>query len=133
LQTGYYTVVVSDPNGCKNSFTVYVLISGINEVMTGANISIYPNPVTDDLMVEFSYANLVSNETGNGWLNGLGRDEITLSIVNTLGQKIFSVEEKISFADWKKQIDVSSIAPGIYFLEINSNHFSVVRKIVIER
>ncbi|HYV95567.1 MAG TPA: kelch repeat-containing protein [Chitinophagales bacterium] len=106
LQTGYYTVVVGDSNSCKNSFTVYVLISGINEVMTDANISIYPNPATDGLMVE--------------WLNGFAGDEITLTIVNTLGQEIFSTQEFrfIGTADWKKEIDLRNAPSGVYFIEI---------------
>src|SRR6185295_14487631 len=43
LQTGFYTVMVGDSNGCVNSATTYVLISGVDEV-DNAGISIYPNP-----------------------------------------------------------------------------------------
>ncbi|HYV92188.1 MAG TPA: T9SS type A sorting domain-containing protein [Chitinophagales bacterium] len=127
LQTGYYTVVIGDSNGCKNSLTQYVLISGINDVIGDANISVYPNPSYGNLIVELS--------------NGLMAGEVSIDLVNTLGQKVFSSESRyIGTASYsegahscKKEIDANSIAPGVYFLEINSNHFSVMRKIVIER
>src|SRR6185436_12468050 len=41
LQTGYYTVVIGDSNGCKNSTTVYVLISGVDEMNSDVNLFIY--------------------------------------------------------------------------------------------
>ena len=82
LQTGYYTVIVGDSNGCKNSFTIYVLISGVDDV-DDAGISIYPNPSSGSFMVE--------------WLNGFMADEVSIDVVNTLGQKVFSSQEKISY------------------------------------
>ncbi|HYV94308.1 MAG TPA: kelch repeat-containing protein [Chitinophagales bacterium] len=119
LQTGYYTVVVSDSNGCKNSATTYVLISGVDDVSGDANISIYPNPATDGLMVE--------------WLNGFVGDEISISIsiMNALGQEIFSCEQQISSGDWKKEIDLHDASSGVYFIEIKSPNIFLKKKIMI--
>src|SRR5206468_367263 len=50
-QTGYYSVIVSDSNGCVNSLTVYVIISGIEEVYT-KDILIFPNPSTGKFIVQ---------------------------------------------------------------------------------
>ncbi|HYV94305.1 MAG TPA: kelch repeat-containing protein [Chitinophagales bacterium] len=122
LQTGYYTVVVGDSNSCKNSFTVYVLITGIHDVMSDANISIYPNPATDGLMVE--------------WLNGYAGNEISISILNALGQEIYSSELSRStgtLANWKKEIDLHDAASGVYFIEIKSQNIFLKKKIIITK
>jgi PKD repeat protein len=138
LQTGYYTVVVSDSNGCVNSLTVYILISGINDVITDGSISIYPNPSSGDFIVEFSYANLVSNETENGWLNGLAvgeTDEVSIDVMNTVGQLIFSSIESRSpgTSSFKTEINLSDAASGIYFLRIKTPNTFVYKKIIVEK
>jgi len=121
LQTGYYTVIVGDSNGCVNSFTVYILISGIDEVSGDANVSIYPNPSSGNFIVE--------------WLNGLASGEmvgeVSIQVVNTLGQKIYSSSQKISAADKKMEIDLRDAVPGIYFIEIKTQNEFVRKKILI--
>ncbi|HYV94314.1 MAG TPA: kelch repeat-containing protein [Chitinophagales bacterium] len=117
LQTGYYTVVVGDSNGCKNSATTYVLISGIDDLRGDANISVYPNPSSGNFMVE--------------WLNGLMADEVSIDVVNTLGQNVFSARQKIPSPHWKKQIDLGVAAHGIYFIEIKTENEFVRKKILI--
>ncbi|HYV90614.1 MAG TPA: kelch repeat-containing protein [Chitinophagales bacterium] len=120
LQTGYYTVVVGDEHGCVNSFTVYVLISGIDDVMSDGNISIYPNPSSGNFMVE--------------WLNGLMADQVSIDVVNTLGQIIFSSTESRSIgttSGFQKEIDLSNAASGIYFIEIKTASVFVRKKILI--
>ena len=117
MQTGYYTVVVGDSNSCKNSFTVYILISGINDIVSDANISIYPNPSSGNFIVEL--------------LNGFIAGEISIDVVNVIGQRVFSSTEKISTAHWKKQIDLHDIARGVYFIEIKTENEFMRKKILI--
>ncbi|HYV90593.1 MAG TPA: PKD domain-containing protein [Chitinophagales bacterium] len=133
LQTGYYTVVVSDLNGCINSFTVYVLISGINDLLNDGNISVYPNPSSGDFIVE--------------WLNGLMTNEVSIDVVNTLGQIIFSSAESRSIGSShlsegvsqgvltdhtdKKEIDLNDAARGVYFIVIKTGNEFVRKKILI--
>ncbi|HYV90594.1 MAG TPA: T9SS type A sorting domain-containing protein [Chitinophagales bacterium] len=124
LQTGYYTVVAGDPNGCVNSFTEYVLISGIHDVMSDANISVYPNPSSGSFMVEW----LNPERIGTG---GLMAGEVSIDVVNMLGQKVFSFSEKISSANWTRQFDLSDDTRGIYFIEVKTKNEFVRKKIVI--
>jgi len=139
LQTGYYTVVVGDSNSCKNSTTVYDLISGVDEV-DDASISIYPNPSSGSFTVEL--------------LNGLpqycGTGGISIDVVNVIGQKVFSSSESryignsSTFSEGvhsdKKEIDLSDAAPGIYFVEIKTENeyacpdfFGARKKILIAK
>jgi PKD repeat protein len=73
-QSGTYTVIITDANGCQNSFSTYVLISGIDESNIDAGIYIFPNPVNDELSIQAS--SIQMNEA------------TSISIVNVLGQKV---------------------------------------------
>ncbi|HYV92187.1 MAG TPA: PKD domain-containing protein [Chitinophagales bacterium] len=118
-QSGYYTVIVSDANGCVNSTTQYVLISGVDDGVSDANVSVYPNPSSGTFMVE--------------WLNGLMAGEVSIDVLNTLGQKVFSSSESRSTwtAHYKKEMDLSNIARGIYFIEIKTKYEFWRKKILI--
>ncbi len=123
LQSGLYTVVVGDSTSCKNSFTEYVLISGVDDVMGDGNISISPNPSNGNFTVEF---------TGQ-------TDNVSIDIVNTVGQIIFSSAESRSIGNsrFKKEIDLRNdamhcVATGVYIVEIKTKDVLLRKKIMIE-
>ncbi|HYV90620.1 MAG TPA: PKD domain-containing protein [Chitinophagales bacterium] len=120
-QSGYYTVVVYDSHGCFNYSTVYVLISGVDNPIGGANFFISPNPSNGTFMVE--------------WINGLIAGDISIDVVNAIGQIVFSSSESQSIgsgADWKKEINLGDVASGVYFIEIKTKDISLRKKIVVE-
>ncbi|HYV95598.1 MAG TPA: SBBP repeat-containing protein [Chitinophagales bacterium] len=109
LQTGYYTVVVGDTNGCKNSFTLYVLISGINEAGGDENIYIFPNPASDELTIDKKQ---------------LTADEI--EIKDVAGRNIYLLPFKAKTI----VVDVRGLPSGIYFVMIRSNAGVVLKQFV---
>ena len=79
--------------------------------------SISPNPNTGNFTLDFS----------NSLINGV----LNIEIVNALGEKIFSSLEKISSSTFKKEIDLSGVAHGVYLVEIKANDQVCMKKILI--
>ncbi|MCY7410505.1 MAG: PKD domain-containing protein, partial [Chitinophagales bacterium] len=116
-QTGFYTVVITDENGCVSSTTLYVLITGIENVFGGNEISISPNPSNGNFTIDFGNENILG--------------EVSINLVNAIGQTIFSTQEFIP--SFQKEIQLNNVTDGIYFIEIISNTFSLQKKIIVTR
>jgi len=103
-QSGTYTVIITDANGCKNSFSTYVLISGITDANGDADISIFPNPAGDVLYIQSSSIQL--------------NEATAISIINVLGQNV--LKENVQ---WKNEVllDVKNLPSGIYFVKVEND------------
>jgi len=123
MQTGYYTVVITDANGCVASATVYVDITGIEEEVSDLNISVYPNPSDGNLVLSFSDYNNTSGASG----------QLQLDVVNALGQVVFSSEEKLHTLPFSKSIDLTHLSDGIYFLELKTTKAIAAKKFLISK
>jgi hypothetical protein len=90
---------------------------GINEVNTSnnSNFNVYPNPSTGLLTVNYS-----SKE--NTTLN--------IQLTNLEGQIIYSEQKQLD-GIYNQNLDFSSLAKGIYFLEIITNKETLVKKIIL--
>jgi hypothetical protein len=81
---------------------------GVKQFVGGSNqISIYPNPASTMLHVELKMQN----------------ERAQIQISNTLGQEVISTKEK--------EIDVSSLQEGIYFVQIKTNEGITTQKVII--
>ncbi len=87
-------------------------VSGIN-VVKNIPLSLYPNPAHKSVHLNFStqYSSVV------------------IELFNTLGQ--LCISQKVAKQD-EIEINVSTLKSGIYFLKINSENYSEVKKVVIE-
>ncbi len=88
--------------------------TGINENLEG-NISVYPNPANDLLIVDFgSYKNKISE----------------VSLINMLGSSVFN---KMNLnAGQNVSINVLGFPEGIYFLKISDQTNTITKKIIIQ-
>lgn len=112
-QSGYYTVVVTDVHGCKNSSSVDILMIGIEEA-GDPEILIYPTPSKGNFIVEL--------------MNYQIADEVSLSITNALGQELFFIKE---ISPFKKEIRLNEVANGVYFIEVKSEKIFFRKKVLI--
>jgi hypothetical protein len=84
--------------------------ASVNEQLNIAQVSIYPNPTSKELNIEFP--NVMN---------------CTLQLNDLLGQEIKS--EKINLQ--RVQIDVDDLSDGIYFLKMKSEKGTITKKLII--
>lgn len=87
---------------------------GLRDIENENNISIYPNPANDIISLE---------------INNSNNKDLTLDIYNILGKKVRT--EKIS--NNQNQINVKDLNNGTYILEIKTNEWTKINKLIINR
>ncbi|CAN5232793.1 hypothetical protein BH09BAC5_BH09BAC5_13220 [soil metagenome] len=115
LCVGPHNFCVTDSTGCTvcQLFTVANAV-GIQDHNGVENLSVYPSPATDAILVDQTFANASNTE---------------LSLVNVLGEVIY-VKHYNSITNVHESIDLKSFPPGIYFVRIKTNSGTSVKKFV---
>jgi hypothetical protein len=94
---------------------------GIAELNTATEFSVFPNPASSDLVIQFTLSS---------------SSKIRISILNTIGQTV-GVVTKEHFGEGRKMVTVNlnemNIAPGIYFVNLESNGVRSVKKIIVAK
>jgi hypothetical protein len=116
-QSGFYTVLATDANGCVNSGSKDVEVTGIEE-WNEESLIIYPTLSNGNFYIE--------------WLNSMAGEEIYVQVTNSLGQAVFSSTEHISSSNWKKEMKLGNMPRGIYFVSVTSEEKKVVLKVIFE-
>jgi Zn-dependent metalloprotease/PKD repeat protein len=117
--TGTYTVclTITDAAGCTSTTCreIPVLDLGLNQTTASSGITIYPNPVTNNMKVHFN------SSSSSSWTM-----KLTNVIGETVAEKIMENVQGNSF-EW----NLSSIAPGSYTLIIeNEKGERLMKKII---
>lgn len=110
ISDNYY--YYSSLNGLTPEGTIYRFsrqTSSVQEQLTDDIISFYPNPVVDNISIS---------------VNEKDVNITKIRILNSSGQVV--LKEKYS----GPQIDVSSLVPGAYFLELNTDRGVIVKEMV---
>lgn len=114
-----YHVVVTSQFGCESepSNTIYVVITGIEEVDGNNSLSVYPNPFTDNTKIDFYL------ENGSNY---------KITLCNALGQEVKILSEGISTETGKKSIRLitSDLEQGVYFCKLVSDDRLIIRKMI---
>jgi hypothetical protein len=92
---------------------------GIKEPISKQNLSIYPNPVTSDVTISYSYNKPI---------------QANLAIYDAMGKKILDVTEGNIEIDgvFQKNISLDFLPSGIYWLVLKSNQVNDVIKFIKE-
>jgi PKD repeat protein len=107
MQTGLYTVIVTNEAACVNSASLYVQIVGIDPLLAGSGFIIYPNPNSGSFMIE---------PTGEHVMN-----EVQIDIENALGQTVYSSGAGITTEYGRRSIRMEQAASGNYVVNIRAN------------
>ena len=116
-QTGFYTVTVTDINGCMATSAPTSVTVGIGEYISELDVLIYPNPNTGLFTLE---------------LNTLNSQSLELRIFNMVGQIVYNK----SFSDYSgiftTALDLTAQPPGIYNIQLATDKQVIVRRVVVE-
>jgi len=117
--SGTYTVVLVETKGnCTDTITQSITTTtlGIAEVNGLTGLSLFPNPAKEQLTV-----GIHTDKQLNGY---------TLSVRNILGQSVSSQSIDLSNGENSVTLNVSWLAQGIYFVNVQNGTESVTRKFV---
>ncbi|HLP21679.1 MAG TPA: T9SS type A sorting domain-containing protein, partial [Chitinophagales bacterium] len=113
VEAGNYVVTVTDNNGCTAASGATVLQTSVTSVNGDFAFSIYPNPATNRLTLTINKAD----------------DKTTLEVKNILGQ-VLSAK---NITTTQTHIDVSSLANGVYLLEVKQDGKRYVKQFVVNK
>ena len=104
--TTYYVTKTQDSNVFKDTVTVFVTGgNGIKQLANNEEINIYPNPANSKIYIE-------------------SKSVIEVKLFGLLGNEIITTKEK--------EIDVSNLREGIYFIQVNTNGRIYTKKIIVQ-
>lgn len=107
-QGGSYTCIYTDANGCTSSSSNAIVSTlGVDELTI--NFSIYPNPTTEKLTID---AGVVV--------------KANITLTDLSGRAVINTKMNQSL----QQIDVSTLADGVYMIKIEYGNKSITRKII---
>ncbi len=115
LASGFYTVTITDLNGCVVEKTFDLSTSAINDLEILTSFEIYPNPNDGVFTVNINFENSVEGE---------------LRIINVVGQVLFS--QDYSGREWKENLDLIELTSGIYWVQINTELGIKTKKLIVE-
>jgi hypothetical protein len=116
-QTGLYTCLVTDGNGCEASSDIYDLICcvGVEEYGVVSLLSLQPNPSEGEFILRLN-----SNESV----------DITVSVMDPMGRKVINAEMIERSTSLTKTIDLTEFPDGVYFLNMDISGQRISRKLV---
>ncbi|MES2591064.1 MAG: T9SS type A sorting domain-containing protein [Bacteroidota bacterium] len=112
-----YTATV---NGCSNASTQTISVescAGIDEGLLSQNLTLYPNP---------------NSGTFNVAIGSVNFNQLLISIVDIQGKEVYNLMDKNITADYNKQIDVTNLAKGIYYIKFNTDTEVKIQKLIVE-
>ena len=107
----------NDTSAWATNYSFSTMSVGIHELENISNISMYPNPATNNVTVEFI---IVDNAI------------LQLVISDILGKTMIEEVVEASAGNFRKTFDVSELNSGIYFLEVKQGNKNSAMKFVIK-
>lgn len=116
--SGLYTDVVTDSYGCaltsnQINFSV-TAVTDPGNTTTGLFVS--PNPTHGEFQIEFITTT---------------KADLDISLINSLGQQVYHTSVPGFIGNYSKTIDPGNIASGIYYLKVQHDKKTYLKKIVI--
>jgi len=109
---GYLEMIVGNQRGGLSGYSTNIQVNlvGTDEVLTPSiDFRVYPNPAQSTINIELAKAT----------------NTLQIKILNTLGQVVLATANK-------KSVNVSALASGVYFVNVQTENGIATQKILIE-
>jgi hypothetical protein len=137
----YYTIIM-ETNGYINVYSfsgnsALIHYSTITEVGDNENETPnsfvlnqnYPNPFNPTTVISYSIPNLIEKSFSNA---GMQSVNVTLTIYNTLGQKVATLVNEVQTpGNYKVKFEVSDLPSGIYFYTLRAGEYVATKKMIL--
>lgn len=118
---GTYTVTLIVSDSCDSDTTTMTVdiscIVGIGEGLASADVQVFPNPNTGRFKVSAS---------------GIFADQLGVRLTDLSGKSIYRQNFSNVNGEFDLDLDVTSVAKGVYFLILNDGARQYTRKVVIQ-
>jgi len=116
--TDTFWCVVTDDNGCVSD-TAYFSFTYVSSILNinNSNLVIYPNPTRGLLNIEFDL---------------IGSKEATLSLVNILGDVVYTESIDNETIKYSNKLDLSNYSNGIYFVKLKKENGVITKKVILQ-
>ncbi len=113
-----WEVVFSDGSGCLQSTAISGVVNclvGVEDLLLNNNLSIYPNPTSNKLHLNFELVHAA---------------DLEISIKNILGQELIRLEEGQHVGIYNKTLNLENFNAGIYFITIHLDKDFTTKKVI---
>ena len=112
-QAGFYSVEVTDTNGC-HTISNPIVVSGIDN-LNSTYLFVSPNPFISSISISLQKENL---------------QQADFTITNIIGQPVYTKHESNLSSTYTKTLELGYLPAGVYFLEIIAGGERSVRQLV---
>ena len=109
-ESGNYNVVATDDNGCEVEAVINDVIANSQSAVFGSQFAVYPVPAVDEILVK-----------GIEWSNIVNE----ISVYNMTGEIVLEPNHVISQMVQGISLYISSLATGIYWLQIETKEKTI--------
>jgi len=117
LVNGTYNVTVTDANGCMDSVSVTITISGLGSITNVSNLNMFPNPTSGNVFVELDLVNSAN---------------VQIRVMNSIGQTVTS-RTLNNVQSQKVTLETSTLPAGIYIVQFTIGNEQMTRKLIISK
>jgi len=129
-KTSLYHIGIDNPGSCtplrtlainynsSKSNSGNITLTSVPEISDFTNCTVFPNPSSGVFTVNMT----LSQNTQN----------LSLKVINELGQEVYEQSYSRIAGQFTRELNLSDLAKGVYFLKISSDQGNVYKKIVLQ-
>ncbi len=120
VASGTYKVIRADGTGCLlSSNEITFTVTAVTDIGGGEiGLSIAPNPSDGRFILQ---------------LETRTKSDMVISLINSLGQEVFSMTEAGQIGKFNKEIHAGKLSPGVYYVKVQHDRKVYSKKLVIVR